>query len=208
MHIVIQGNNQPPKIFVPCQDPDADMPPEVRAYKQKGEPSLKQEEMSYIPPSDEKALRNSVTRLALFQAKKPSPRWEETQWDCAGLVRFAYREAIRVRSPDDSRKLGIPNALYLPEVSESSRNIFADLSRIWHMGNDESYHLMIFVEDRADNLVVYHNGAAKADAQVRVVRIADLMTSPDPIWLPIANNPHFLGVYEWNRLLPQNQSVL
>ena len=37
-YVVIQGNNQPPKIFVPGQDPDADMPPEVRAYKQKGEP--------------------------------------------------------------------------------------------------------------------------------------------------------------------------
>lgn len=76
------------------------------------------------------------------------------------------------------------------------------------MENDEPYHLMIFVEDRPEALVVYHNGAGKADAQVRVVRISDLMESPDPLWLPIANNPHFLGVYEWNRLLPANQSVL
>ncbi len=253
-YVVIQGNNLPPKIFVPDQDPEADMPPEVRAYKQKGEPAKEQEEMSYIPPSDEKALRSSVTRLALFQAKKPSPRWEEAQRDCAGLVRFAYREAIRVRSADDGRMLGIPNALYLPEVSESSRKIFADLSRIWQVGfekdgkprfgafadaetligfnfrkksrdlsqarsgdllvfqknleSDDPYHLMIFVEDRPEALVVYHNGAAQADAQVRVVRIRDLMASPDPVWLPIANNPHFLGVYEWNRLLPGNQSVL
>jgi len=199
-------------------------------------------------------LRNSVTRLALLQAKKLSPQWVETQRDCAGLVRFAYREAIRIRTPGDEQKLGIPNALYLPEVSEVSRKIFPDLSRIWQVGfdkdgkprfgsfadaetlisfnfrkktrdlslarngdlivfqkdleSDQPYHLMIFVEDRADNLVVYHNGAREEDAQVRVVRIADLMESPDPVWLPIANNPHFLGVYEWNRLTPGNQNVL
>ena len=74
--------------------------------------------------------------------------------------------------------------------------------------SDQPYHLMIFVEDRAKNLVVYHNGARDEDAQVRVVSVADLMESPDPAWLPNANNPHFLGVYEWNRLLPGNQKVL
>ncbi len=253
-YIVIRGNNQPPKIFIPDQDPDSDMPPEVKEYKRKGEPVPEQGESSSIPPSDEKALRNSVTRLALLQAKKLSPQWVESQRDCAGLVRFAYREAIRIRTPGDEQKLGIPNALYLPEVSEVARKIFPDLSRIWQVGfdkdgkprfgsfadaetlisfnfrkktrdlslarngdlivfqkdleSDQPYHLMIFVEDRADNLVVYHNGAREEDAQVRVVRVADLMESPDPVWLPIANNPHFLGVYEWNRLTPGNQNVL
>ena len=253
-YIVIKGNNQPPKIFVPDQDSDADMPPEVKEYKRKGEPPLEPGESSFLPPSDEKALRNSVTRLALFQAKKMSPQWDEAQRDCAGLVRFAYREAIRIRSPGDEQKLGIPNALYLPVVSDLSRRIFPDLSRIWQVGfekdgkprfgsfadaetligfnfrkktrdlsfarngdlivfqkaleSDQPYHLMIFVEDRAKNLVVYHNGAREDDAQVRVVSVADLMESPDPVWLPHVNNPHFLGVYEWNRLLPGNQKAL
>ena len=74
--------------------------------------------------------------------------------------------------------------------------------------SDQPYHLMLFVEDRAGNLVVYHNGAEGEDAQVRVVRISDLMKSPDPVWFPIASNPHFLGVYEWNRLPPENQNIL
>lgn len=38
-YIVIKGNNQPPKIFVPGQDAEAQMPPEVKEYKQRGEPS-------------------------------------------------------------------------------------------------------------------------------------------------------------------------
>lgn len=259
-YIVIQGNNLPPKIFVPDQDSNADMPTEVKEYKQKGEPNTKQEESevteetSFIPLSDEKALRESITRLALFQAKKLSPQWEVPQRDCAGLVRFAYREAIRLRSPADGKKLGIPDSLYLPEVSEVSRRIFPDFSQIWQVGydkagkprfgsfadaetlisynfkkkcrdlslartadllvfqndleSDQPYHLMLFVEDRAGNLVVYHNGAEGEDAQVRVVRISDLMKSPDPVWFPIASNPHFLGVYEWNRLPPENQNIL
>jgi hypothetical protein len=68
--------------------------------------------------------------------------------------------------------------------------------------SDQPYHLMIFVEDRPGNLVVYHNGAGGDEAQVRVVRVSDLMESPDSVWIPSTDNPHFLGVYEWNRLRP------
>lgn len=70
--------------------------------------------------------------------------------------------------------------------------------------NDEPYHLMLFAAGRAENLAVYHNGALGADGQVRVVRIAELLESPDPVWIPRPENPYFLGVYEWNRLRPQN----
>ena len=73
--------------------------------------------------------------------------------------------------------------------------------------DDQPYHLMIFVEDRPENLVVYHNGARGDDAQVRVVRMSDLMDSPDAVWIPTTANPHFLGVYEWNRLRPRNQQA-
>ena len=253
-YIVIQGNHQPPKIFVPDQDPESDMPPEVREYKKKGEPKPEQEETGFVLPFDEKALRRSVTRLALYQARKISPQWEEAQQDCAGLVRFAYREAIRIRSPEDGRKIGIPDALYLPTVSDFTRKALPDLSHLWQMGldregrprfgafadaltligfnfrkktrdltdardgdllvfqkaleSDEPYHLMIFVQDHTGSLAVYHNGAEREEAQVRVVRITDLLQSPDPVWIPTANNPHFLGVYEWNRLVPGNQKLL
>ncbi len=70
--------------------------------------------------------------------------------------------------------------------------------------DDQPYHLMIFVEDRPDNLVVYHNGAQGDEAQVRVVRMSDLMESPDPVWVPSMDNPYFLGVYEWNRIRPND----
>ncbi len=72
------------------------------------------------------------------------------------------------------------------------------------MDNDEPFHLMMFASGRADNLAVYHNGVQGDDAQVRVVRIGELLESPDPVWIPSSQNPYFLGVYEWNRLRPQN----
>ena len=63
---------------------------------------------------------------------------------------------------------------------------------------------MLYVTGRAENLAVYHNGAQGPDAQVRVVRIAELQNSPDPIWIPRSENPYFLGVYEWKHIRPQN----
>ncbi len=249
-YIVIRGNNLPPKIFAPGQDAEADMPPEVKEYKQKGEPKLEgnEEDAAFLSPGDEKALRETVTRLALLQARKTSPQWERRQQDCSGLVRFAYREALEIGSAKEKEKLGVPRALHLPGVSELSRKAFPQYPQIWQVGfandgkprfgafadaetligfnfrkkardlrsarngdllvyqkaleTDQPYHLMIFVEDRPGNLVVYHNGAGGEEAQVRVVRVRDLMESPDPVWIPWSDNPHFLGVYEWNRIRP------
>lgn len=72
------------------------------------------------------------------------------------------------------------------------------------LDSDEPYHLMMFATGRPENLAVYHNGVHGDEAQVRVVRISELLESPDPVWIPTAQNPYFLGVYEWNRLRPQN----
>jgi hypothetical protein len=225
------------------------MPAEVKEYKE-GEPAPEEtgEDAAFLKPSDEEAMRKSVTRLALLQARRLSPRWEERQRDCSGLVRFAYREALEARSVAQQEKLGIPEALHLPSVSEYSRRLFPQYPRIWQVGydadgtarfgsfadaetligfnfrkksrdmgsardgdllvfqkameDDQPYHLMIFVENRPEDLVVYHNGAPGPDARVRVTRLGDLMRSPDPVWIPAIDNAHFLGVYEWKRIRP------
>jgi uncharacterized protein YfaT (DUF1175 family) len=169
-------------------------------------------------------------------------------------VRFAYREALDARSPQQRSSLGLPAALALPLVSERTRRLLPDFPRIWKVGwdgagrprfgafadaetlighnfqpkarrleparsgdllvfqkdlaDEQPYHLMIFVEDRPANLVVYHNGARGADAQVRVIRVQDLFAAPDPTWVPSPQNPHFLGVYQWNRLRWPNPASL
>jgi uncharacterized protein len=254
-YIVLRGNNQPPRIFAPSQDAEAEMPPEVKEYKRKGGPksSGSAQESSFLHPVDEGPLRESVTRLALLQAQRASPQWHQGQRDCAGLVRFAYREALHTRSVEQRERIGIPNGLSLPPLSEVSRRIFPEYPHIWQIGtdrdlkarygpfadsetligfnfrkkardlglarsgdllvfqkaieDDQPYHLMIFVESRPEDLVVYHNGARGEDGQVRVIRVSDLLGSPDPVWIPRVQNPHFLGVYEWNRLRPRNHPM-
>jgi len=251
-YIVIQGNRQPAKIYVPGQDAERDMPAEVKAYKQhepKREGENDTEEVGYLIPQDENALRQAVSNIALLQAQKLSPLWEPKQRDCAGLVRFAYRTALEKRDVARNDKLGIPAKLNLMPLSDQARQMFANFPQIWQIGleqekprfgyfadaetligynfrlksrqieaarggdllvyqkpldNDEPYHLMLFVAGRAENLAVYHNGALGEAAQVRVVRVTELLESPDPVWIPRAENPYFLGVYEWNRLRPQN----
>jgi uncharacterized protein YfaT (DUF1175 family) len=223
------------------------MPPEVKEYK-KNEPVLPKE-YGYLHPSDENALRRSVAGIALYQAKKLSPLWEEKQRDCAGLVRFSFREALEPRTPERKQHIGIPKALNLPAVSEFSRKAIPGYPEIWETGltregkvrfgayadaetligfnfrkktgdlenartgdllvyqkaveDEQPYHLMIFVENRPENLAVYHNGARGDEAQVRIVQVRELLDSPDPVWIPRPDNPHFLGVYEWNRLRPE-----
>ncbi|MDD2759134.1 MAG: DUF1175 family protein, partial [Methylomonas sp.] len=252
-YVLIRGNRLPPKIYVPGQDLERDMPAEVKDYINR-EPKPQEEEsgdeeLGYLSPPDEQALRQAATNVALLQARKISPLWEPKQRDCAGLVRFAYRTALEARDETRTRKLGIPPQLNLPPLSDQARQLFDDFPRIWQTGtkdgkahygyfadaetliarnfrlksrdvtsarsgdllvyqkpliNEEPYHLMLFAAGRAENLAVYHNGARGEDAQVRVVRISELLESPDPVWIPKAENPHFLGVYEWNRLRPQN----
>ncbi|QSB01517.1 DUF1175 family protein [Methylomonas sp. EFPC1] len=280
-YVVIQGNRQPAKIYVPGQDAERDMPVEVQEYI-KHEPKREGEENGedlgtleptgtglasapspagegrgeenknkpiYLPPQDADALRQVVTDVALLQARKLSPLWEPKQRDCAGLVRFAYRTALEPRDAARTAKLGVPAKLKLPPLSEQARKVIPDYPRIWQTGltngqpryghfadaetligynfrlksrdlaaarsgdllvyqkpliNDEPYHLMLFAAGHPQNLAVYHNGAQGEAAQVRVVSVAELLQSPDPVWVPRAENPYFLGVYEWNRLAPQN----
>ena len=249
--IVIRGNNRPPQIFVPGQDADADMPQEVIEYKKRFKPKPVINEEAFLLPADDQAVRQSVSRLALYQSRKISPAWEVKQQDCAGLVRFAYREALEARSAKQLQDLAIPSALYLPVVSVFSRRALAHYPKIWQVGynnqgdasfgsfadaetllsfnfrkkardpaqarngdilvfqremeDEQPFHLMIFIENHPNDLVVYHNGATGKAAQVRVVAVADLLTSPDAVWIPRSTNPHFLGVYEWNRFKPGKQ---
>src|SRR5512142_678047 len=47
----------------------------------------------------EPLLRRLVAESAVAQARRMDPAWEERQRDCAGLVRFAYRQAFSRLAP-------------------------------------------------------------------------------------------------------------
>lgn len=254
-YVVVRPNRAPVKVFVPGQDSESSMPEEVKAYKRLIEPKIEaqkqqessDEEVAYLQPKDEDAMRESLTRLALLQARKISPLWDPQQRDCAGLVRFSYREGLRARSLQQLDKLGVPRKLQLPAVSLVARHLFPQYPSIWQAGvdsekfndfadaetlvgynfvrtalkpeearagdilvykkdvsSDEPWHLMIAAPSPHRPLFVYHNGARDSDAAVRVVTLSELENSPDPTWLPLSNNPNFLGVYQWKRFRPHD----
>ena len=57
-------------------------------------------------------------RIAETQFLKESPAWEKSQRDCAGLVRFAYRESLKLHDPAWTSKTGITDTKDLPQISE------------------------------------------------------------------------------------------
>jgi len=139
-YVVVRPNHQPATLYVPGQDPEPQMPAEVREYQRTIEPAIRKkqgnEQIVYLGDDDERGLRTAVVRLALAQRERPSPRWEPAQRDCAGLVRFAYREALRSRSPRQLADLGTPAMLHLPVVSEAARRLLPAYPRIWEVGRD------------------------------------------------------------------------
>lgn len=62
--------------------------------------------------SDRAAFRAWFVLLADAQFVRPAPE----VIDCAALVRFAFREALRVHNPDWVRRVGLPFAPQFPDV--------------------------------------------------------------------------------------------
>jgi hypothetical protein len=62
--------------------------------------------------SDRAAFRSWFVILADTQFERPAP--EVT--DCAALVRFAYREALRAHTPEWARRAGLPFVPTFPDV--------------------------------------------------------------------------------------------
>ena len=137
-YIVVRPNREPPALFVPGQDPDSRMPAEVRRYQSEIEPKIKTpgDEYSFLNPADEQAMRASVAMVALSQRNHPSPMWEPQQRDCAGLVRFAYRQSLAPRSDRQLKNLGAPQQLFFPTVSNAARRVLPYYPELWLVGKD------------------------------------------------------------------------
>jgi uncharacterized protein len=81
---------------------------------------------------DRDALRSWMVRIAESQFLKISPAWDERQRDCAGLVRFCFREALRKHDAAWNRKTGIVldkniadvGSFNYPDIPVIGENIF------------------------------------------------------------------------------------
>ncbi len=159
--------------------------------------------------------RYRLLREALAQSEHITPDWNPDQRDCAGFVRHLWRKAIRGRAGGwkDSRGR---DAAFLT-ASELVAHNFDSVARepdaaalktgdllVYHLPErraEDSWHLMVVLEPPPGApripLVIYHNGAHGAQAQVRKVRLTELQDSHLGAWIPRASNPRFLGVYRW-----------
>jgi uncharacterized protein YfaT (DUF1175 family) len=167
-------------------------------------------------------LRRELAYVALAQLQKFDPAWHPDQRDCAGLVRFAYRNAHKRFFPER-----LERPLWLDVQGRPSD--FADaetlLTRSFApLGRDEAarealrtgdlvafrqeqeagpvFHLMIVVrpEDKAHApaRVVYHPG--EKGAAVRTGVLHRLATEAPLEWRPVPQNTAFLGFFrfkEW-----------
>jgi uncharacterized protein YfaT (DUF1175 family) len=245
------------------------MPEEVAKYQREVEPKLKassqSDDLAFLPRNEERTVRDNVALVALAQAQRSSVRWQREQRDCAGLVRFAYKESVSPRTQDQVKEI-FSRQVAFPGLRYPTKLLLPMYPSLWHTGfasdgsprfdffadaetllgynfrlkgrevsqaesgdilafrkdiaGESPYHLMIFGgPDIRRGVVVYHTGSEPEvvprrvgitpkpiPPAVRVVRLSELSTSPDPIWIPVASNPHFLGVFEWKRFRPKTGS--
>jgi uncharacterized protein YfaT (DUF1175 family) len=172
----------------------------------------------------ERLLRQLVAETAAAQVEAIDPAWEESQRDCAGLVRFAYRTAYRKLAPQRVGAGLFRNSAGAPapfaDAATLLRQSFAPIGRgptaraalqagdLAAFARDEEgapvLHLMLVVraEDRAHGpaQVVYHPGA-KGSA-VRAGPLDALARDAPGGWRPVPENPLFLGFYRWKEWIP------
>jgi uncharacterized protein YfaT (DUF1175 family) len=166
-------------------------------------------------------LRQAAVDVALAQVKAPSDAWQPEQRDCAGLVRFTYRQAYRRIAPERLSKplfwsaagpvdFADAEALLGFNFGRLGRDVVAehalrsgDVVAFRQAREDgDAFHLMLVVapQDKAhgDLHVVYHPGEKGASG--RLGRLRDLATQAPLEWRPVASNPSFLGFFrfkEW-----------
>jgi uncharacterized protein len=88
-----------------------------------------------LDAGETQTFRAWFVRIVQEQLRQgPSPRWH--QQDCAGLVRFAANEALKVHDGDWLRSMGLSNRYLPPEsaLSDDERQ----LAQRWRQGDGET----------------------------------------------------------------------
>ena len=72
---------------------------------------------------DRDIFRSWFVNIALYQSLQLSPNWRANQRDCAGLVRFAMKEALKVHDEKWFQETGIDPEIWLEKTGVDLRNI-------------------------------------------------------------------------------------
>lgn len=87
-----------------------------------------------LDPEQSQVFRAWFVRIAEEQLRQgPSPRWH--QQDCAGLVRFAANEALKVHDDKWLRANGLSNRYLPPELALSAEQ--RQLAQSWRQGGGQ-----------------------------------------------------------------------
>ncbi len=166
--------------------------------------------------SERARFREAFTDVAVAQARALDDRWDAAHRDCAGLARFAFRQALRSlgRLPAGGAVFPTGDGTLSPTATAQvlRDHATAEISR--SLADARPGDLLFFRQPEARSMpdhvmivlgdaVVYHTGPmARPDGspgpgEVRHVRLSDLSRHPDDRWHPRSDNPSFLGVYRW-----------
>src|SRR5207245_2000859 len=122
---------------------------------------------------DRDSFRRWFTAIAETQFYQLSDQWNTEQRDCAGLARFAIREALRRHDRTWFQKMAYSVRIFL-----------------------RSARLVVNGSNGANDWVVYHTGSSPTDkGTVKKVELSVLDHHPDPRWRPVESNKNFLGFY-------------
>jgi uncharacterized protein YfaT (DUF1175 family)/uncharacterized protein YfaP (DUF2135 family) len=198
-YIWVRGNKETPEILIPGQDSLERLPketPKPTPTQHTGslggsmDSNEAEDSMSgFLSPFDEANFRRAVASLALQQSQKISPAWDPNQRDCSGLIRFAYREAIRERSPEQRAHLFLPKSLSFPSLTRRVQNLLPAYPRIWLVGTSpprfshfadadtlisHNFRLKGFqAEDSKEGDILVFNQLAKMDSPHHLMLIAN-----------------------------------
>lgn len=176
-------------------------------------------------PGDD-ALRTIVAEVAGAQLKALDPAWEPAQRDCAGLVRFAYRQAFKRLRPERLQrplfvdKNGQPvdfadaetlvqggSFTFLGRGDDARRQLkTGDLLAFRQDRGDDDvvWHLMLaVVPPSGDAAVIYHPGLphpGEPEPGVRHGSLRSLSIDAPVAWRPSVDNPGFLGFFRFAEL--------
>ena len=160
--------------------------------------------------NDRKNFRAWFTAIAESQFTHMSDAWPPEKRDCAGLVRFAYSEALKRHDTGDGTFQPFVIARLLQEANTHfvSRNLEDALpgDLLFFLRFAESampYHSMVYLGAGPGEQprLVYHTGPVDGSSgRIKLITVADLMAFPDMRWHPAPENDNFLGVYRFNIL--------
>lgn len=198
--------------------------------------------------ADSERFRIWFVNIAVLQAVKNSEYWSENERDCSGLIRFAYKEALKNHNEQWITSLGfdreewknltevdllkledidsynypyvpiIETGLFLTESGQYSA--YADAYNLlrhntdfisknfeeakpgdilfFHFPDPSTFHSMIYT----GNGFVYHTGPISEDdkGKVKLWLLDDYLRLMPLQWLPVKENPFFLGFYRFRIL--------